>query len=138
MSTRSRLTVYFEPPFWVGVYERESDGKYKAGKLVFGAEPKDFEVLELVQDHWKRIKLSPPVDIEQKPERAAQSQADAARDKHEPQPQRRRHKGARGAEAAIRAEQGRKKGRLKGTPRARKERRFEQRREKKKEKHRGH
>ena len=26
MSTRSRLTVYFEPPFWVGVYERESDG----------------------------------------------------------------------------------------------------------------
>ena len=69
MSTRSRLTVYFEPPFWVGVYERESDGKYEAGKLVFGAEPKDFEVLELVQDHWKRIKLSPPVDIEQKPER---------------------------------------------------------------------
>ena len=132
MSTRSRLTVYFEPPFWVGVYERESDGKYEAGKLVFGAEPKDFEVLELVQDHWKRIKLSPPVDIEQKPKRM-QREISASLS--------RSGAGTKAQEALkLQYEQNKAKRRAASKERREleKERRFEQRREKKKEKHRGH
>ena len=47
MSTRTekcqgRLTVYFEDPFWIGVFERIENGKLSAAKVTFGAEPKDY------------------------------------------------------------------------------------------------
>ena len=41
-----KLTVYFEEPFWVGVFERIEDGKLSVTKVTFGAEPKDYEVQE--------------------------------------------------------------------------------------------
>lgn len=37
----SRLTVFFEEPFWIGVFERISEGKLSVCKVTFGAEPKD-------------------------------------------------------------------------------------------------
>lgn len=43
-----RLTVYFEEPFWVGVWERISRGKLSACKVTFGAEPKDCELYEFI------------------------------------------------------------------------------------------
>ena len=40
-STEAKLTVYFDEPFWVGVFE-ELDGKrLSVCKVVFGAEPTD-------------------------------------------------------------------------------------------------
>ncbi len=42
-----KLTVFFEEPFWVGVFERVVDGKLSVCKITFGAEPKDYEVLIL-------------------------------------------------------------------------------------------
>ena len=36
-----KLTVYFEEPFWVGVFERIESGKLSVAKVTFGAEPKD-------------------------------------------------------------------------------------------------
>ena len=33
----SRLVVYFEDPFWVGIFERTEDGKLSAAKVTFGA-----------------------------------------------------------------------------------------------------
>ena len=35
----AKLTVYFEDPFWVGVFERVEDGKLSVCKVTFGAEP---------------------------------------------------------------------------------------------------
>ena len=46
-----KLTVYFEEPFWVGVFERIEDGKLSVAKVTFGAEPKDYEVQELSLIH---------------------------------------------------------------------------------------
>ena len=43
-----RLTVYFEEPFWVGVFECIEDGKLSVAKVTFGAEPKDYEVQEYI------------------------------------------------------------------------------------------
>ena len=43
-TTKTSLTVTFEAPFWIGLYERESDGAYEVCKITFGAEPKDYEV----------------------------------------------------------------------------------------------
>jgi hypothetical protein len=56
-----RLTVFFEDPFWVGVYERNCDGKLEAARIVFGAEPKDYEVYELMLNRWGSLAFSPPV-----------------------------------------------------------------------------
>ena len=44
-----KLTVYFEEPFWVGVFEHIEDGKLSVAKVIFGAEPKDYEVQEYIQ-----------------------------------------------------------------------------------------
>lgn len=59
--TYARLTVFFDAPFWVGLYEREENGKYTACKLVFGAEPKDYEVLDHLLGSWRSLRFSPPV-----------------------------------------------------------------------------
>lgn len=39
--SRGKLTVFFEKPFWVGVFERIEDGKLSVTKVTFGTEPKD-------------------------------------------------------------------------------------------------
>ena len=60
--TISRLTVYFEEPFWVGVFERVEDGKLSACKVTFGAEPKDAEVYDFVLRHYDGLRFSPAVE----------------------------------------------------------------------------
>ena len=69
-----KLTVYFEDPFWVGVFERIEDGKLSVAKVTFGAEPKDYEVQEYIQKHYFSLKFSPAVetivkDIKRNPKR---------------------------------------------------------------------
>ncbi len=49
-----RLTVFFEEPFWIGVFERISEGKLSVCKVTFGAEPKDYEIYELVVSQEQR------------------------------------------------------------------------------------
>lgn len=39
-----KLTVFFEDPFWVGIFERIEDGRLSVAKVTFGAEPMDYEV----------------------------------------------------------------------------------------------
>ena len=63
-----KLTVYFDNPFWVGVFERIEDGKLSVCKVIFGAEPKDHEVLEFVLKHYSQLKFSSPVDVKVKKE----------------------------------------------------------------------
>ena len=57
-----RLTVYFEEPFWVGIFEHIEDGKLSVAKVIFGVEPKDYEVQEYIQKHYASLKFSPAVD----------------------------------------------------------------------------
>ncbi|MGN0164288.1 MAG: YjdF family protein [Candidatus Ornithomonoglobus sp.] len=58
---RSSLTILFENPFWVGIYEREYDNQYEVCRIVFGAEPKDYEVYEYMLKSWHRLKFSSPI-----------------------------------------------------------------------------
>jgi hypothetical protein len=55
------LTVFFEEPFWVGVFESTDRGKLSVSKVVFGAEPKDCEVFEFVLRHYSELRFSPAV-----------------------------------------------------------------------------
>ena len=57
-----KLTVFFEEPFWVGVFERIEDGRLSVAKVTFGAEPKDYEVQEYIKKYYFSLKLSPAVE----------------------------------------------------------------------------
>lgn len=59
-----KLTVLFESPFWVGIFEKEQDGKYSVARIVFGAEPRDFEVFEFVINKMDQLKFSDPQEDE--------------------------------------------------------------------------
>ena len=58
-----RLTVFFEDPFWVGVFERNENGKLSVAKVTFGTEPKDYEVLEFINRNYYHLQFSPAVEI---------------------------------------------------------------------------
>ena len=60
------LTVFFEDPFWVGVFERIDDGKLSVCKVTFGAEPKDYDVWEFILQNYDRMVFSPAVETETK------------------------------------------------------------------------
>ena len=55
------FTVFFENPFWVGVYERCCNGRLEACKITFGAEPTDAQVYAFLQRNWPILRFSPPV-----------------------------------------------------------------------------
>ena len=56
-----KLTVYFEDPFWVGIFERSIDEKLSVCKVIFGAEPKDNEVLNFVLNRYNKLRYSPEI-----------------------------------------------------------------------------
>lgn len=67
-SNSTKLTVFFEDPFWIGVFERIENGKLSVCKVTFGAEPKDCEVWEFVLKNYYQLKFSPSVDVTVKKE----------------------------------------------------------------------
>ena len=58
----TKLTVFFDDPFWVGVFERIENGQLSVCRITFGAEPKDSEVYDFVCKHYTDLSFSPPVD----------------------------------------------------------------------------
>ena len=56
--------MFFEEPFWVGVFERLEDGKLSVCKVTFGAEPKDYEVLDYILHHYYELVFSPAIETE--------------------------------------------------------------------------
>ena len=60
--TSGKLTVYFEEPFWVGVFERVDNNKLSVCKVTFGAEPKDYELWEFILKYYYDLKFSPVVE----------------------------------------------------------------------------
>lgn len=135
----SRLTVFFEDPFWVAVYERSSGGRLEACKITFGAEPCDQEVYEYLLARWHTLHFSPPV------------QADARGDKSIGNPKRRQRESKRQvapsgvgtkAQQALKLQQD--EGRLARQKSSRQqkeqqqERKYQLRQEKRRQKHRGH
>lgn len=62
MSTiTGKLTVFFENPFWVGIFERFENGKLSAAKITFGAQPREQEVYEFILKHYCELQFSPAV-----------------------------------------------------------------------------
>ena len=68
--SKARLTVYFEAPFWVGLYQREETDGCRVCKITFGGEPRDQAVLDWFQAHFRELRFSPPVKGTPSPDRA--------------------------------------------------------------------
>jgi len=58
---KAQLSVFFEEPFWIGIYERMEGNQIEVCKITFGSEPKDYEVYSFLSENWKNFKFSPPV-----------------------------------------------------------------------------
>ena len=59
------LTVYFEDGFWYGLVEqvyRETD---QVCRVTFGQEPKDDEILEILQTQFTQLSFSPEATVKQ-------------------------------------------------------------------------
>ena len=136
-SNLTRLTVLFEAPFWVGIFERIEGNTLSVCKVTFGAEPKDYEVWEYVLHSYSGLKFSPEVETARK--RAAGD------------PKRRRREAERlmrGAGIGTKSQQAlaaareetktERRARSRAEQEAEKQRRFDLRQQKRREKHKGH
>lgn len=56
------LRVFFEDPFWVGVFERTSQGRVSVSRVTFGPEPKDYEVWDYLLRNYSKLRFSPSVE----------------------------------------------------------------------------
>lgn len=59
------LTVYFEDGFWHGLFEQEYEGTYQVCRVTFGQEPKEDEILKLLQTQFVRLSFSPVATVKQ-------------------------------------------------------------------------
>ena len=58
-----KLTVFFDDPFWVGVFERSEGSKLSVAKVTFGAEPENYDVYEFILEHYYDLQFSSPVRV---------------------------------------------------------------------------
>ena len=135
---RTQITVLFEDPFWVALYERESGGKYEVCRITNRAEPKDYEVYEFLLKNHKKLPFSPAVSVcgfEEKRISPKRRQREAKKATEQ------NGIGTKAQQALkLQHEQNKieRKARTKEMKEAEKKLRFEQKQEKKKQKHNGH
>lgn len=60
------LQIFFEDPFWIGIFERRQEGKLSVCKVMFGPEPKDCEVEAFLLRHYYSLRFSPSVELKAK------------------------------------------------------------------------
>lgn len=68
--TTGSLTVLFEDPFWIGLFEMIDQNGLRACKVTFGAEPTEKEVMEFVDKNWHRLQFSQAIEVSAESERA--------------------------------------------------------------------
>ena len=62
------MTVFYEGPFWVGVFVRVENVKLHVAKVTFCSEPSDKEIFEFINNYYHKLQFSPEVDAKVKPE----------------------------------------------------------------------
>ena len=131
-----KLTVLFEDPFWLGVFERISSGKLSVCKVTFGAEPRDYEIQDFTLKNYSHLRFSPCVDIAVKKE-----STNPKRMQREARKQTLQSGIGTKSQQALQLQREENKLERKATTKqereAEKQRQFELRQQKRKEKHRG-
>ena len=137
-----KLTVLYSEPFWIGIFEVEEGECYKAGKVTFGAEPKDAEVYEFLLKNYYKLNF---VNVESKED---EEKLKKKKRENPKRLQRRIHKEVQekgiGTKAQIALKKQHeenkveRKKRTKEEKEAEQERLYEIKKQKRKEKHKGH
>lgn len=136
--TIGSLTVLFEDPFWIGLFEVTDEEGLHVCKVTFGAEPTGQEIIEFVEKNWHKLKYSEGIEttstleIKKSPKRQLREA--------------RKQMVSQGigtkSQQALKMQQERNKVERKQLSKAEREaerqRKFDLRQAKKKEKHRGH
>jgi hypothetical protein len=134
-----QLTVFFENPFWVGVFERHDERGYSVSRVVFGGEPRDREVWEFLLANAPNLRFSEPLPA---PPVASEVPRNPKRQQREAQEAMERAPLSTKAQDALRIALEQKKKTRKETSKrerdAEKERLYAMKVEKKKKKKRGH
>ncbi|MCH3942286.1 MAG: YjdF family protein [Atopobiaceae bacterium] len=60
IGSSSRLTLFHDGQFWVGLFESADEDGYSVCRVTFGAEPSDEEVLSFVCTRWSTLAFSRP------------------------------------------------------------------------------
>lgn len=53
-----KLTVFFENPFWVGIFENFENDNLSVCKITFGSEPKEYEIYDFILERFDTLKFS--------------------------------------------------------------------------------
>ena len=134
----SSITVFFEEPFWVGIYERKFGKKYEVCKITFGAEPKDYDVYSFLLKNYAKLKFSRPVKASQNSEKAINPKRMQRLIKKQLQSSGAGTKAQQALQLSCEREKSERKEISREQKEAEAERKYELRIEKRKEKHRGH
>lgn len=136
-SIESKLTVYFDEPFWVGVFEKLDGKRLSVCRVVFGAEPTDAQIYAFILRYFNQLRFSPPVktEIKQRADNPKRRQKNARKQLEKS------GVGTKSQQAIQKQYEENKlerKQRSREQREAEKQRFFELKQQKRKEKHRGH
>ena len=53
-----KLTVFFENPFWVGIFENFENNNLSVCKVSFGSEPKEYEIYNFILKKFYDLRFS--------------------------------------------------------------------------------
>ena len=136
--TTGSLTVLFEDPFWIGLFEIIDHQGLRACKVTFGAEPTDKEVMEFIDKNWHRLQFSPTIEAPSESGRKVNPKRQLREAKKQMQSQGIGTKSQQALKQQQEQNKAERKQRSKAKREAEKQRLFDLRQMKKKENHRGH
>ena len=136
--TTGSLTVLFEDPFWVGLFEMIDQEGLHVCKVTFGAEPTEKEVIEFVDKNWNRLQFSQAIETPT----TSKSKKNPKRQLREAKKQMQSQGIGTKSQQALKLQKEQNKTEHKQQTKAEREvekqRQFDLRQAKKKEKHKGH
>ena len=132
------LTVLYEDPFWIGLFEQTDHEGLHVCKVTFGSEPTDKEVMEFIDKNWHLLQFSQAVDVAQITEIRKNPKRQLREAKKQMQSQGIGTKSQQALKLQQEQNKMERKQRSKAEREAEKQRQFDLRQAKRKEKHRGH
>ncbi|WP_313528373.1 YjdF family protein [Anaerotignum sp.] len=132
------VTLCFQEPFWIGIYERESNKKYEVCRIVFGGEPKDYEAHDFLLKNFEKLRFSPPTDATPLVKQRINPKRMQRQVKKEIQTSGIGTKAQQALKLQLEQKKTERKKHTREQREAEKERQFQLKQQKRKEKHRGH
>ncbi len=134
----SSLTVLFEDPFWIGLFEITDHEGLHVCKVTFGAEPTEKELMEFIDRNWNQIQFSQAVEVAPTTEIRKNPKRQLREAKKQMQSQVIGTKSQQALKLQQEQNKMERKQRTRAEREAEKRRQFDLRQAKKKEKHKGH